>query len=216
MPRATTNNRPREDVPSDTNSPNVEWKYIDNLYVPFPISLDAGDEEDREVFELNVGGTVVNSYLRVGQYSHNIDLEVTVDERRRLQTFVQTVPDFDKYAASFKWPWAGSSNVVRFTSKEDIGGDFKVIWDGRSITDIHDVESRLPIPHTRIRGGSRVFVEFTVIVWEFKATEADKSTNKNISAKYGCTFKLLSIGLLDDGLKGYNIESPKKRKRMAY
>ena len=48
------------------------------------------------------------------------------------------------------------------------------------------------------------------------ATSEDEGGKRQRKVHTGCTFKLLSIGLMNDGYIGYNIDSPTKKRRMAY
>jgi hypothetical protein len=225
MPRAgntsTATTRPRT---SDAIDPaEIEWKLIDNAQIPFP-RISTGIDEERDVLELTVTGTVVTSFLRTGQYGHTLQIKLLPADRRRLQSFVQTVPDFDeKYRSTFKWPWSEDNKnpghvTAKFISKEYPDEEFKVVWDGRDLVNLADIEARKPISYTNIRNGSLIYVEFTVAVWKY--TEAETSDREGGKKKgkvsTGCTFKLLSVGLINDGYIGYNINSPMKKRRMAY
>jgi hypothetical protein len=199
----------------------IDWKLVDNAHIPFPSAI-ANSDEERDVSEFTVTGTVVKSYLRTGQYGHSLQIEISPADRRRLESYIQTVPNFDKYRPSFKWPWHQDSKnptkiTAKFVSKENSDEEFKVVWDGRDVQNLGNVDARAPISYTNIRTGNLVHVEFTLSVWEYKEPEVtDESGHKKATVKYGCTFKLLSIGLLRDGYVGYNINSPTKKRRMAH
>jgi hypothetical protein len=221
MPRTTTNTAINRTQSQDIIVPTeLEWKQVDNAQIPFPSATPDGDVE-REVSEFTVTGTVVKSYLKSGQYGHSLQIEISPADRRRLESYIQTVPNFDKLRPSFKWPWHQDIKnptkiTAKFVSKENSDEEFNVVWDGRDLQNLANVDARAPISYTNIRSGNLVHVEFTLSVWEYKEPElTDEAGPKKVTIKHGCTFKLLSIGLLRDGYVGYNIGSPTKKRRMA-
>ena len=183
MPRtanpSTVTTRPR--TSEAVVASEIEWKLIDNAQIPFPQAIP-GLDEDRDVFELTVTGTVIKSFLRTGIYGHTLEISLVPADRRRLQSFIQTVPEFDeKYRPTFKWPWLEDSKnpghvIAKFVSKEYPDDEFKVVWDGRDISNLGDIEARKPISNTNIRNGNLVYVEFTIAVWKYMepATSEDE------------------------------------------
>ena len=81
--------------------------------------------------------------------------------------------------------------------------DFGEIFDTGQMEDIYNVVERThhSLEAAEVRLGSRVMVEFTIAIW------------KKRPERSGCTFHLISVGLLergrDDVLRGF--QSPKKR-----
>jgi hypothetical protein len=226
MPRINIPSVNRDQTTGIVAPTDIEWKLIDNAHIPFPQAIPEVDIE-RDVSEFAVTGTVVKSFLRDGQYGHTLQIEIGQVDRRRLQSCIQTVPNFDNHGSSFKWPWyqdgkPSAKVTAKFVSKDNVDEPFKVVWDGRNLSNLADIDARQPISYTNVRIGNLVHVEFTLIVWEYKEPEtteengAKKNPSSVKSVKYGCSFKLLSIGLLNDGYVGYNIDSPTKKRRMAH
>ena len=134
--------------------------------------------------ELQTQRRVVKSFLNGGKFGHTLKIECNANEVQKVKDFISTDPKAKE--AGFKWPI--SENVLTVTNKKEGESEFKWIWDGRGI-EISDIAQR-----------KRVSVEFTATCY----------TAKN---NYGCSLKLLSVGLLDDGTAGYNFESPSKKCR---
>jgi len=123
-----------------------------------------------------------------------------------IKTLVQTSPEFHEIN-SYRWPFMGSH--AKFTSKDDIGDEYKSIWDGRDVEDVNNPDNRHKISADMITEGSRVMLEYSVVPYLGQVRKEGESFLP------GCTLKLLSIGLLKDSDgKCYNFESPRKKRRM--
>jgi hypothetical protein len=100
------------------------------------------------------------------------------------------------------------NNTVTFTNKENKTGSFEFIWDGRTILDLNDIDDRHSISHTMIRGGSKVYVEYTAEAWSYQKKGKERTDGRRLT--------LLSIGLLESPHNTCDFESASKRRRMAY
>ena len=113
-----------------------------------------------------------------------------------MKDFIATDPKAKEPA--YRWPI--SENILTITSKEDGESEYKYIWDGRDI-DVKDIGQRERISANYIQRDAEVYVELTA-----KGYTAEK--------EHGSSLKQLSVGLLDEGISGYNFDSPSKKRRM--
>lgn len=176
--------------------PAIEWKEQNGFRYPFPSSAEKNEGNEREVMELHTRGKVIKSFLYGGKFGHTLKIECAASEIRRVRDFIGT--DAKAKEEGFKWPI--SENTLTITNKKEGESEFKWIWDGRNI-EISDIAQRKRASADQIQKDAEVYVEFT-------------ATGYSAKNNHGCSLKLLSVGLLDDGTKGYNFESPSKKRRM--
>ena len=119
---------------------------------------------------------------------------------------MRTAPNSDASKPSFEWPFeADKEGVFKFVNKENLEDDFREIFDAGLMEDMYNVVEREgnSLGATEVRLGSRVMEEFTIAIW------------RNRPERSGCTFHLISVGMLeharDDVLRGF--QSPKKKQR---
>ena len=160
--------------------------------------------------EFEVLGTVTDTFLNAGAFSHTITVNISKEEIAKVKSRVETLPDFE--GTGYRWPFEGTR--AKFTSRDDLTEEFHFVWDGQAI-DPHDVDQCQCIPASTIQNGRQVMIEYTVVPYVGKKTkEGDQGFLP------GCSLKLLSIGLLGnketdvDVKEGYNFESPRKKRRM--
>ena len=149
--------------------------------------------------EFDVTGTVNNTFLNSKAQSHTITVELTRENIAAIKTLVRTSPEFGE-TNSYRWHFIGKH--AKFISKDDIGHDYQSIWDGRGVDDLDDPDNRHKIPADMITEGSWVKLEYSVVPY----LGQDRKDGESFLP--GCTLKLLSIGLLEDGNGKYNFESP--------
>ena len=150
---------------------------------------------------------MVKSFLgKDPTYNHNLNVKATSEDVNRIKAIVCAAPNSDGSKPSFEWPFeANKDGVFKFVNKENLEVDLEDIFDAGQMEDIHNVVERgqhsLEVKDVRL--GSRVMVEFTIAMW------------KKRPERSGCTFHLISVGVLervrDDVLRGF--QSPKKRQR---
>jgi hypothetical protein len=87
--------------------------------------------------------------------------------------------------------------------------DFAAIRDGRKI-DVHDVGSQVGLSIAEIGEGAKVLVEYTITPYVGGKARAGVEPFPP-----GTTLELLSIGLLKDPDRRFDVESPRKKRRMA-
>ena len=118
-------------------------------------------------------------------------------------------PNCDASSPLFEWPFeVNKEGVFKFVNKDNLKVDFAEIFDAAKMKDIYNIEERRrhSLEATEVRLGSRVMVEFTVAIWRKKPARA------------GCTFHLISIGVLEQGGENFSrgFQSPKKRQRTGW
>ena len=155
--------------------------------------------EEREEMEFQVIGNVSKAFLQGGgNFSkHNLSITVAEDKLAHVKAYINSAPNRNE--SNFVLPF--ENGIAKFGTK--VGGEteFKVAWDGRDMKELDNIDERYPLSSLAlIIKGAQVLVEFSLKTWDIKKPEA-----------HGCSFELLSIGLMKDA----PIEQPKKR-RMAY
>ena len=166
----------------------------------------ASDASD-SVVDFEVRGKVVKSFLgKDPMYNHNLNVKATAEDVSRIKAIVCTAPNLDASKPSFEWPFeANKEGVFKFVNKENLEDEFGEIFDAGQMEDIYNVVERRnhSLEATEVKLGSRVMVEFTIAIWRKRPERS------------GCTFHLISVGLLErvrnDVLGGFH--SPKKRQR---
>jgi hypothetical protein len=87
--------------------------------------------------------------------------------------------------------------------------DFAAVWDGRKI-DVHIVGSRVSLSIDEIDEGAKVLVEYAITPY------LGRKARPNVEGfVLGTTLELLSIGLLKKADSRFDMESPRKKKRMV-
>lgn len=194
---------------SQTYSPptadDIEWVSNKGLYYPFS-KVTGGSE----VVEFRIQGKVMECYLRADpSYSHSISLEITSDQVDLIKSYVYNVPNFD--SGSYRWPFVGM--VAKFTSKEELNKAFRDVWEVDDEDSIDNERLRLPISVDRVKKGTTVWVEYTIVPY------MGKKGTKDDQVKFdpGCTLRLLSIGMLNgvEDNSRYDFGSLRKKRRMA-
>jgi hypothetical protein len=184
------------------------WRYKDvdiELGNRFPYTAD--DTTD-SVADFEVRGKVVKSFLgKDPMYNQNLNVKATVEDVSRIKAIVRAAPNSDGNKPSFEWPFDVTKEAVfKFVNKDNLKVDFAEIFDAAEMDDIYNVAERRrhSLGANEVRLGSRVMVEFTIAIWRKKPERS------------GCTFHLISVGLLerarDNALGGF--QSPKKRQKM--
>ena len=99
------------------------WKRKGGRFYAFS---KADENGKHNVMELNMIGTVVNSFLRAGALLHTVMIEVNKEDIEAQKLLIKTVPEFDE--EHYRWPFTG--NTVKFTCKRDLDSAFKYMWNG--------------------------------------------------------------------------------------
>ena len=182
------------------------WKRKGGRFYAFS---KADEKGKHSVTELNMTGTVVNSFLRAGALSHTIIIEVNKKDIEALKLLIKTVPEFDD-EERYRWPFDGST--VKFTCKRDLDLAFKYIWSGVKVN-WRNIEERKQLTTEEVKQGKRVMIEYTPVPYVGR-----KGTAEVDGFQSGCTLELLSIGVLsemDGDELDFDFESPRKRRRVA-
>ena len=204
-PQGILNNIPKG-IASLQQTPLI-WRYRDadiELGNRFPY---AADNTTDCVADFEVRGKVVKSFLgKDPMYNQNLNLKATNEDVTRIKAIVLTVPDSNASEASFEWPFeANKEGVFKFVNKDNLEVDFTEIFDAAKMKDVYDVAERRrhSLEASDVKLGSKAMVEFTIAIWKKKPDRA------------GCTFHLISVGVLER--VGDNVSrsflSPKKRQR---
>jgi hypothetical protein len=160
-----------------------------------------------EIVEYEVVGIVKDSFLRGGFQAHTIVVQIDPSHIEQIKAIVRTLPNFTE-SPSYHWPIENQLDA-KFTSKVDVNDDFAAIWDGRKI-DVHDVGSRVGLSMAEIEEGAKVLVEYAITPYVGRKARAGVEPFPP-----GTTLQLLSIGFLKDPDRRFDVESPRKKRRMA-
>ena len=207
---------PPTEVSIDVTVPmqmSLIWRYNDvdiEFGNRFPYPMSDGTESSNDVADFRVQGKIVKAFLgKDPKYSHTLHLKTSMMDVDRIKKIVMTAPESGTTTISFLWPFEDSRDteeaVFKFTNKQNLSVDFENIWDMCKMKDIDDVEerNRNKLEIEDVKSGSMALVEFIIALW--------KQYEQN---KFGCSFHLISIGILDKG--GDNLfQSPKKRMRIT-
>ena len=185
------------------------WRYKDvdiELGNKFPY---IADDTTNNVADFEIRGKVVKSFLgKDPMYNQNLNVKAKAEDIRRIKAIVCAAPNSDANKPSFEWPFnVNKDGVFKFVNKDDLEVDFAEIFDATEMDDIYDItECRHHLLEAKeVRLGSLAMVEFTIAIWKKKPERS------------GCTFHLVSVGLLkrmtDNVLSGF--QSPKKRQRTS-
>jgi len=196
----------KESNTRNTANVSISWQRGKAIFYPF--HWDGAEQGD--MVESAVTGTVVDAFLSKRVMSHMLSINVDENFIEGVQKFVQSAPSFEKH--DFHWPF--ESGVAKFTEKEFVNNDFPIVWDGRGLkeAELMDVDRRVPISADVIEPGCVVMVEYVVTCYSGR-----KSSPNNVGFRPGCSLKLLSIGLLAEGVgNSLKINAARKKRRMAY
>jgi hypothetical protein len=105
------------------SSDDVSWQRVKGTFYPFHVD---GTEEEGEMVELAVTGTVVDAFLSSMAKSHTVSIKVEQNFIDGIKRLAKSVPGFQEYG--FRWPF--ESDMAKFTEKEFVGNPFPVVWDG--------------------------------------------------------------------------------------
>ena len=167
----------------------------------------AADDAINSVADFEVRGKVVKSFLdKNSMYNQNLNVKATAEDVNRIKAIIFAAPNCEASKSSFEWPFKDNKKgVFKFVNKNDLQIDFAEIFDAAKMKDIYDVDERQrhSLEAQEVKLGSRVMIEFTVAIWKKKPGRA------------GCTFHLISIGVLERGGENFSrsFQSPKKRQR---
>ena len=182
------------------------WRYKDvdiELGNRFPY---AAEDTTDSVADFEVCGKVVKSFLgKNPMYNQNLNVKATVEDVGRIKAIVLAAHNCEADRPLFEWPFeVNKEGVFKFVNKDNLKVDFAEIFDATEMKDIYDLDERRchPLEAQEVRLGSRVMVEFTVAIWKKKPGRA------------GCTFHLISVGVLERGRENFSggFRSPKRGK----
>jgi hypothetical protein len=196
-------------VVDDSNSERVYWVAKRGKFHGFTKSPDTiKPGEIGEIVEYEVVGVVKDAFLR-GGFAHTIVIHIDQSHIDQIKAITGTVPGRNLAdSESHYWP-IDSNQDVKFTSKVGLQDDFAAVWDRRNI-DIHKVDARVRLPIAEIEEGAKVLVEYAITPY------LGRKAKPNVEAfALGITLELLSIGLLKEPDRRFDVESPRKKRRMA-
>jgi hypothetical protein len=193
---------PIEPPASTTPSPDrIQWVANKHSYYPF------SEETGSAVVEFRVHGTVMEPYLKGGpdSFSHSVSLDLSDDDADSLKAYISTTPNY--HPRDFQWPL--DVNAAKFVSKTNVSKAFKDIWEIDDKKFIRDEDCRSPISFERVKKGTPVWVEYTMVAYGGK-----KATKDGEGFNPGVTLRLLSIGMLrgTGDESRFNFDSIKKRR----
>jgi hypothetical protein len=176
-------------------------------YLPFPIEISGEVKpvgSTIKLLELQVRGTTHSVYLtEKSEFGHTISITLNEDDIKSLKSAVRKSPHYTA-EDEFRWPIQGHS-IVKFICKLHPGTKYANVWDATQGV-IADINDRRRLDHNRVEAGAQVYIEFIPSTWRFESAAQSSS---------GCTFKLLSIGLLQNDNDAYDFESSFQKKRVA-
>src|SRR5579859_3163012 len=149
------------------------------------------------------------TFLKGGpdSFSHTVSLDLSDDSVELIKSYVYKIPN---YAPNlYRWPI--QVNDAKFTSKENVTLAFSEVWEVSNEKLIRNEDLRSHISCERVKKGTPVWVEYTIIGYNGKA--ATKEDSKEFDP--GVTLRLHSIRMLS-GLghdSHYNFGSIKRRRR---
>ena len=183
------------------------WRYKDvDIELGNRFSYIPDDDTDN-VADFEVRGKVVKCFLRKDpMYNQNLNVKATAEDVNRIKAIVLAAPNCDASRPSFEWPFeANKEGVFKFVNKDNLKVDFAEIFNAAEMNNAYDLDERRrhSLEAHNVRLGSRVMVEFTIAIWRKKPRRA------------GCTFHLISVGVLETSRENISgsFQSPKKRQR---
>jgi len=133
-------------------------------------------------------------------------LDLSDDDIELLKSYVYKIPNYEP--DTYRWPI--QVNAAKFTCKENVNQPFADIWEIEDAKLIRNEDLRSLISYERVKKGTPVWVEYTIVGYNGKVATKEDSN----SFKPGVTLRLLSIGMLsgtgDDSR--YDFGSLKKRR----
>jgi hypothetical protein len=181
----------------------IQWIANKNSYYPF------SEATGSDIVEFRTHGTVIDAFLMGGpdSYSHSVSVDLGDCDIDAIRSYVYKAPNYNPH--TFGWPV--DVNAVKFVSKEEVRKPFADVWEISDEKLIRNEPSRSPISCERVKKGTPVWIEYTIVAYNGK--EATKENPKKFDP--GVTLRLLSIGMLS-GAGGddsrYNFGSLKKRR----
>jgi hypothetical protein len=201
----------------------IDWVYAKGIGSrPF---LKDDTSNQKGVLEFYVEGIVVSNFLSSTLYAPSLRVKIADYDVDYIKAFIEkSDPEFN--STTHIWPIKDNAMVMfkdknqeRERSVKGITGDFepfKYVWDGRLMLDLEPIDERMSIEIGRLNEGSKVYLEFTPIVW--------KHNGGGDGMRTGTTLELLSVGLLKEGRareqddatdnSKYDHNSPSKKRRM--
>jgi len=184
----------------------IQWISNKNSYYPF------SEATGPDMVEFIVHGTVMDqTFLRGGpeSFSHTVSIDLSNKNVELLKSYIYKIPNY--VPNIYRLPI--QVNAAKFTSKENVGLPFSEVWEISDGKLIRDVDLRTPISFERVKKGTPVWVEYTMVGYNGKAATKEDSNKFDP----GVTLRLLSIGMLSgagDDSK-YNFTSIKRRRAGA-
>jgi len=183
----------------------IQWIANKSSYYPF------SEATGSDVVELRVRGTVMEPFLKGGldSFSHSVSVDLSDEDVMLIRSYVYEIPNYN--SVGYRCPI--QVNAIKFTSKENVAQPFPDIWEISDEKLIRNEHLRSPVSYQRVKKGTPVWIEYTIIGYNGK-----EPTKEDPNDKFdpGVTFRLLSIGMLsgtgDDATSHYNFGSLKRRR----
>jgi len=196
---ATESTVPTSNVPDL----GIRWERRKGSYYPFP-AKGSGDA-DLDPIEFHVTGTVVTPFLSASPYPHTVIVDISIAEIDKIKAIALSAPRQND--SDYRWPFDGTE--AKFSNKDDLSIDFPEVWDGRRDVDPLDVVNRPPLAAHHIEETDTVLIEYSLVLY---GRRRDRPEVPGFGM--GCRLVLLAVVLVDKGRKGFNFDSPRKRRRM--
>ena len=178
----------------------IQWITNKTSYYPF------SEATGLDMVEFRVHGTVMEPFLKggPGAYSHTVSIDLSNENVALIKSYVYKIPNYDP--AVYRWPI--EVNAVKFTSKEKVSLPFSEVWEISDEKLICNEHLRSPISWERVKKGTPVWVEYTIVGYSGKAATEEDSNKFDP----GVTLRLLSISMLSGMESRYNFGSIKRRR----
>src|SRR5579859_630512 len=165
---------PVEPAPLTAPTPDqIQWIANKGSYYPF------SEATGSDVVEFRLHGTVMDSvFLKGGltSYSHSVCLDLSDEDVELLKSYVYKIPNYDP--DTYRWPL--QVNTAKFTCKENVSQPFTDVWEIDDEKLIRNEDLRAPISYERVKKGTPVLVEYTIVGYNGKAaTKEDSNTFKD-------------------------------------
>jgi hypothetical protein len=157
-----------------------------------------------KLFELQARGVAHSVYLtEKSEFGHTISVTLNEEDIDKLKSAVMKSPH---YTGEDEFRWAiQDHSTVKFICKLHPGTKYANVWDATQGI-LADFNKRKRVDSSLVEAGAYVYVEFIPSTWRFESGAVTSN---------GCTFKLLSVGLLQNENNAYDFESSFQKKRVA-
>ena len=164
-----------EPIPIPGDSPSEYNYHPQGSYYPF------SEATGSDIVEFRIHGTVMDSpFLKGGptSFSHSVSLDLSDEDIELLKSYVYKIPNYEP--DTYRWPI--QVNAAKFTCKENVNQPFTDIWEIDDEKLIRNEDLRSPISYERVKKGTPVWVEYTIVGYNGKRPRRKTQTHSNLES----------------------------------